>query len=79
MDSMKICAALIKHGHSNFRIHVLEVVNQTASTAKAEADIYTLSGELMGYEEYVIRREDYWYSVVQPSYNEEIFAFLRVP
>lgn len=61
---MAICGAIDKYGINNFTFYVLEIIN-TESLALNErngSDFLNLSSILR-------ERENYWYSIIKPSYN----------
>ena len=53
---MAICSAIFKYGIENFTFYVLEIIDQ--------AELKSISSK-----EFLSIRENYWHSIINPSYN----------
>ena len=67
-DKMAICAAILKYGIGNFTFYILEIIDQIK-----KEELFFKPDELksISFKEILSIRENYWHSIINPSYNTQ--------
>lgn len=62
-DKMAICAAIFKYDIKNFTFYILEVVSKDSTNTSFAGNPAKQGGE------YLSQKENYWHSIINPTYN----------